>query len=191
MALLRFLPACRFVRVIAWLALTCLWASPAWPETVRARRVIDGDTIQLTDGRLVRYIGIDAPEVHRKAHPGDAAWQAGRTVWLADREPFGDEATAANRRLVQGAALTLEYDRERQDRYGRTLAYVYAGPVMVNEALVRQGWARPLAIPPDVTYAERFQALADAARASGRGVWNARVCQAQFGRARCEALWRR
>ena len=92
---------------------------------------------------------------------------------------------------MQGAVLTLEHGRERQDRYGRTLAYVYARPVMVNEALVRQGRARPLAIPPDVTYAERFQALADAARASGRGVWNARVCQAQFGRARCDALWSR
>ena len=158
---------------------------------VRARRVIDGDTIELTDGRMIRYLGIDAPEVHRKAHPGEAAWREGRQGWIADPEPFGQEATIANRRLVEDVALTLEYDRERFDRYGRTLAYVYAGPVMVNEALMRQGWARPLAIPPDVKYAKRFRALADEARASRRGLWNEAVCRAQFDPARCEALWSR
>ena len=191
MTLLLFLPAYRLPRVIAWLAVVCVWATPAWPESVRARRVIDGDTIELTDGRMIRYLGIDAPELHRKAHPGEAAWRQGRQAWVTDPDPFGQEATTANRRLVEGVALTLEYDRERFDRYGRTLAYVYAGPVMVNEALMRQGWARPLAIPPDVKYAERFRALADEARASRRGLWNEVACRAQFDPARCEALWSR
>ena len=125
------------------------------------RRVIDGDTIELTDGRLVRYIGIDTPEVRRKAG----------NRWVVDPEPFALAAAEANRRLVEGKPVRLEYDEQLKDRYGRTLAYVYVGEQMVNEALVADGYAHVLTIPPDVRYAERFRLLANEARRARRGVW--------------------
>lgn len=161
-------------------------------DELRVRRVIDGDTIELTTGTLVRYIGLDTPEVRRRARPGEREWRAGEGGrWVEDPEPFAQQATLANRRLVAGRPLTLEYDVQRHDRFGRTLAYVFVGSVMVNETLLRQGWARPLAIPPDVKYATRFQRAADDARQHRRGAWNESVCRAQYGAARCEVLWRR
>ena len=130
------------------------------------RRVVDGDTIELRDGRLVRYIGIDTPEVRRRV--------AGR--WTEDPEPFGLAAAAANRALVDGRTVRLEYDIQRTDRYGRLLAYVYVrladgAEVMVNERLVAEGIAQPMTIPPNVRHAERFRALADEARRGRRGLW--------------------
>ena len=128
--------------------------------------MIDGDTIELADGRLVRYIGIDAPEVRRK--------HGGR--WVKDPEQFGLDATECNRRLVEGKAVRLELDVQTHDRFGRLLAYVYvstehAGEVMVNAELLRQGMAQLLTIPPNVRHAERFRALAEEARQAQRGLW--------------------
>lgn len=134
--------------------------------------MIDGDTIELMDGRLVRYLGIDAPEVRRRARPGDRERQTGgEHRWVVDPESFGLAATEANQRLVEGKSVRLEYDVETRDRFGRLLAYVYVGEVMVNEELLTLGFARPLAIAPDTKYVERFRARAEEARRERRGLW--------------------
>ncbi len=77
-------------------------------------RVIDGDTIQVCcvfgDRVKVRYIGVDTPETH---HP------------MKGIERYGKEASEANRKLVDGKTVRLEFDVQQLDRYGRTLAYVY------------------------------------------------------------------
>ena len=125
------------------------------------RRVIDGDTVELADGRLVRYLGIDTPEVRRR----------NGAQWVTDPQPFGREATEANRRLVEGKTVRLEYDVQTHDRYGRLLAYVYHEGQMVNAALLEEGYAHLLTIPPNVKYAEQFRALAQHARQAQRGLW--------------------
>lgn len=136
------------------------------PQHVRARRVIDGDTLELTDGRRIRHIGIDTPEPRRRAG-GE---------WIDDPEPMAREATAAHRALVEGRDLRLELDAQTHDKYRRLLAYVYAADpdgreVLVGEELLRQGMAQPLTIPPNVKYAARFQAAAAEARQAKRGLW--------------------
>lgn len=128
--------------------------------------MIDGDTIELSGGQLVRYIGVDTPEVRRRV--GER--------WVEDPEPFGRAASETNRTLVEGRSVRLEYDVQTHDRFGRVLAYVYveadAGAErMVNEELLRQGMAQLLTIPPNVKYAERFRALAEEARRHQRGLW--------------------
>jgi len=135
----------------------------ALPEETLVRRVIDGDTIELADGRLVRYIGIDAPEVRRRQ--GDQ--------WVVDPEPFGQEARDANRRLVEGKSIGLEYDVQTHDRFGRLLAYVYVDGQMVNAKLLEGGFAQPLTIPPNVRYADLFRRLAAEARQQQQGLWAA------------------
>jgi len=141
--------------------------------------VIDGDTIELADGRLVRYIGIDTPEMRRRARPGDREWLAGEgDRWVLDPEPFAQAATDANRQLVDGRPVRLEYDVQTHDRFGRLLAYVYVTPdggseVMVNAELLNAGMAQTLTIPPDVKYVQRFRALAASARQARRGLWAA------------------
>src|SRR5688500_12355316 len=106
-------------------------AGPDRPCTVS--RVVDGDTFYCADGLKVRLIGIDAPE---------------RGQGQAARE----SSAARRRRLPAGARVRLERDAGTRDRHGRTLAYVWVADELVNERLVREGWAFLLTVPPNVRY---------------------------------------
>ena len=127
-------------------------------NVVQARviRAVDGDTILLGDGTRVRYIGIDTPET---VHPEKAP------------EYLGKEASAANRRLVEGRTVTLEYDLERRDRYGRTLAYVWLGDTLVNAYLVKHGFAKVTLYPPNMRYAAHLVVMEREAKENQRGMW--------------------
>jgi micrococcal nuclease len=126
-------------------------------------RVVDGDTILVSLGgrrERVRYIGIDTPE---SVKPGSPV------------ECFAKRAAARNRALVDGRRVTLRFDAEERDRYGRLLAYVHRDtpPRFVNAALVSEGYAQTLTIPPNVARAELFRRLQREAREAGRGLWSA------------------
>ncbi len=133
--------------------------------SARLERVIDGDTIVVRVGgreERVRYIGMDTPETVKPNTPVQC---------------FGPQAHDLNARLLGGAGapLTLRFDRELRDRYGRLLAYVYRARdgLLVNAQLVQDGAARTLEIAPNTADAERFGALQQAARAAGAGLWGA------------------
>ena len=124
-------------------------------------RVVDGDTAHIEiDGRdvTVRFIGIDTPESVAPDQPVDC---------------YGPEASAYTQDRLEGARVRLEYDVEREDRYGRTLAYVWLGDELFNETLVRQGYALVTTFPPNVEYVNRFTAAQRDAREHGRGLWDA------------------
>lgn len=130
-----------------------------WAETVR---VIDGDTIVVRIAGAedtVRYIGVDTPET---SHPTKGV------------EPFGAEATAANRTLVEGRRICLESDITERDRYSRLLRYAWLeNGTMVNEALLALGLAQVVTYPPDVKYVEsRYLPAQRAAREAGLGIWS-------------------
>lgn len=132
-------------------------AEPALEGTVV--RVVDGDTIVVRLGdrdEKVRYIGVNAPEVH---HP------------TKGEEPGGREAARVNAELVAGRRVRLELDVQSRDRYGRLLAYVWVGETMINAELVRRGYAQVMTVPPNVRYQTRFLQLQRAARQAGRGLW--------------------
>jgi micrococcal nuclease len=142
-------------------ALTLLAISASAATTLEGLvvRVVDGDTIQVRLGdriEKVRYIGVNAPELH---HPTRGA------------EPGGREAAAVNRRLVDGRHVRLELDVQVRDRYGRLLAYVWVGDVMVNAEMVRRGYAQVMTVPPNVRYRDLFRALQREAREARRGLW--------------------
>lgn len=130
-------------------------SSAAMEEAVVAR-VVDGDTIKLTDGRTLRYIGMDTPET---VHPAKSL------------ECYGKEAKEENIRLVEGKTVRLEKDVSDVDHYGRLLRYVYIGDDMINEMLVQGGFAHAATFPPDVKYAELFVAAEQGARNAGKGLW--------------------
>jgi micrococcal nuclease len=122
-------------------------------------RVVDGDTIHVRIGERVekvRYIGVNTPEVH---HP------------TKGEEPGGREAASMNADLVKGRAVRIELDVQSRDRYGRLLAYVWVGDVMINAELVRLGYAQVMTVPPNVRYQSLFVRLQREARAAGRGLW--------------------
>ena len=130
-------------------------------EKASVVEVVDGDTIKVNLGGgfyTVRYIGVDTPETK---HP---------TVGV---ECYGREASAANQQLVGGKTVLLEKDVSETDRYGRLLRYVWLEGELVNERLVRQGYAVSSTYPPDVKYQERFLAAQREAREADRGLWDA------------------
>jgi len=133
--------------------------------TGRVERVVDGDTVKvrLRDRRrtvTVRYIGVDTPE---SVKPGEPV------------QCFAKQASDFNERFVTGRRVRLRIGRERTDRYGRTLAYVYVidGGRFVNAELIRRGYARTLEIPPNTDFADRFDRLQRRAREEKRGLWRA------------------
>ena len=128
-------------------------------ERVRISQVLDGDTLALQDGRRLRLIGLNSPELGRdgEAHaPGALA------------------ARAALQRLVflNRNQLGLRFDRERHDRYDRLLAHAFLddGRNLTAE-LLRQGHAFALTVPPNTWQAGCYHALAADARAAGTGLW--------------------
>lgn len=125
-------------------------------EEVIVKRVIDGDTIELTDGRRVRYIGIDTPEL---VHPQKPV------------ECFASDAKAENQKLVEGKSVRLVKDISETDTYGRLLRYVFVGDVFVNDYLVRQGFAHATSYPPDVLYQDQFLQAEKEAQEAKRGFW--------------------
>jgi micrococcal nuclease len=116
---------------------------------IRVKWVVDGDTIVLDDGRHVRYIGINAPEIAYDKHfigsgPNGKAIKA---------EPFGDAAKKYNQCLVGSKKVRLEFDKEMHDRYGRWLAYVFlSNNTFVNKAMIEKGYAYVLPRKPNVEY---------------------------------------
>ncbi len=88
-------------------------------------------------------------------------------------DPFFDEATEANRALVEGQTVFLVKDVSETDRYGRLLRYVYLQDgTFVNAELVKQGFAVIATFPPDVRHQELFLTLQQEAREAGRGLWS-------------------
>jgi len=154
--------------LVMLVALVRWWQSerqPAPPESLSegsypVGKVVDGDTLQLANGARLRLIGANTPETVKPNHPV---------------EPFGPEASEFTRRFVAqgGWTVRLEFDRERVDKYGRFLAYVYVDDVMLNEELIRVGLARA---ETQYRFAAakkaRFKAAEAEAKAARRGIWS-------------------
>jgi micrococcal nuclease len=133
---------------------------PAYVTPARARvhSVGDGDTVVLQSGERVRYLGIDAPEVAHQGKPSD---------------PLGDQAAGYNRNLVLGRWVRLEFERERQDDYGRLLAYVFLEDgTLVNSELVRQGLAYLCPKQWPLRYWDRLLSAQRQAMKEQRGLWS-------------------
>jgi len=119
-------------------------------------RVIDGDTIKIEGDKVVRYIGIDTPET---VHPSKPV------------QCYGKEASDKNRELVEGKEIKLEKDVSETDKYGRLLRYIWLDDMLVNEYLVREGYAQSSSYPPDIKYQDRFIEAQRQAREEKRGLW--------------------
>ncbi len=128
------------------------------PRLARVKRVVDGDTLLLEDGERIRLFGVDTPETKIPNQPP---------------EPFGLEATEFTTQFVAGQTIRLEFDAERYDKYGRTLAYVYVGNRMLNEELILAGLSpAQLQYPFRNDMKRRFAAAEQVARSRGVGLWS-------------------
>lgn len=129
---------------------------------VKVDRVVDGDTAKVFykgNDEYVRYIGIDTPESVKEGSPVEC---------------YGPEAKKFNAELLaRNPEVKLVFDKEKRDRYGRLLAYVYSGGVLLQTELLRGGYATTIEIPPNTSRASQFSVLEDQARKSGQGLWSA------------------
>ena len=122
------------------------------------RFVYDGDTVVLEDGRRVRYLGIDAPEMGFDGEPP---------------EFLAESARSFNENAVLGVPVRLEFDRERKDHHGRWLAYVHLPDGrMLNAELLRRGLARVLAVRPNLKHFDRLLEVQREAMGNRAGVWS-------------------
>jgi micrococcal nuclease len=123
-------------------------------------RVVDGDTVEIRPAiggiEEVRLIGVDTPE----------------TVDSSEGvEPYGPKATQFTTSELEGKRVRFEFDQEREDQYGRLLAYVRIGSQVFNETLLRQGYAQLYVVAPNDKYEARFRAAQQEARGAERGIW--------------------
>ena len=150
---------CLLVRQAATAAENCL--PERFDDTVVVEHIYDGDTVRLKGGRRVRIIGFDTPEIYYDR---------------SEAEPFALDAKEALSELVGqgGGRLRLIYDRERRDHYGRELAHAFtaAEPAdSIATALLGQGLAIALTIPPNDLFIECYRAAESGARAAELGLW--------------------
>ncbi len=159
-------------------------------QTYVVARVVDGDTLVLSNGQKVRLTGIDTPESSNNAKTRRDSQRSGQDIQTITSQ--GKEAAGFVRQMIQGKQVRLEFDVQKHDRYGRELVYVYdvetlkfhpeyktqqgvwATPdneIFLNGSIVRSGYAMPMTVPPNVKYADLFKKLYQEAKTNKRGLW--------------------
>jgi len=127
--------------------------------------VYDGDTLRLKDGRKVRLIGINAPEVAHHKKKG---------------QPYGREATEKLRELLKNAnyKVRLEIGQAKKDRYKRHLAHVFlADGTDLSQWMLQNGWATLMTFPPNTAYINAYQKAEQSAQNMRRNIWRQRSHQ--------------
>lgn len=134
--------------------------APAFAETADIRHVHDGDTVQLNDGRKLRLIGIDTPELAR----------GGKSA-----QPFASAARDHLRRLLQehGDRVGLVFDSQREDRYRRTLAHLFfTNGESVAAAMLGDGFAVAYTTPPNSRFSSCYRDQEASARSARSQIWD-------------------
>lgn len=148
--------------VLILLLITLAVSCQSQSVTYKVKKVVDGDTFWIEDGtekgQKIRLIGINAPE--------------SRNTGRKKKQPFGKEAKSHLIQLLADKRVTLEYDADKYDQYGRTLAYVYLEDgTFLNAYLVEEGYAQVATYPPNVKYIDLFLEKQRIARENNKGLW--------------------
>ena len=137
-------------------------------ESVAVSQVVDGDTLRLEDGRLVRLIGINTPELARKGKPAEPLAEKARKVLQSLLEISTSPNSSAS-----DINVGLRYGTEQNDRYGRILAHVYlTNGVSAEARMLSAGMAAQIVVPPNTLNRECYRAAERKARQANLGVWN-------------------
>lgn len=134
-------------------------------EDSKVVKVIDGDTVKTEEGYKIRIIGINTPETNGKS------------------EKYGKEAKELATELLLNKKVYLERDEEKEDQYGRTLAYIWIEePRDINLDNIEKynfsgiqlskGYARKYTFEPNTKYEKYFKEIEDRAKKEKRGMWS-------------------
>lgn len=159
-------------------------------EVLVVKRVIDGDTLVLSNGEKARLTGIDTPETRENSKAIKDSQRSGEDIKNITQQ--GIRAKQFVQDLTQDKTVRIEYDVQKRDRYGRLLVYAYdietlkRNPkamltdglvisgnqeIFLNGSIIRSGYAVPLTVPPNVKHADLFKELYSEARSNKRGLW--------------------
>ncbi|MEA5620525.1 thermonuclease family protein [Cronbergia sp. UHCC 0137] len=131
------------------------------PSQVKVARVVSGQTLEVLGLAeqpnlisQVRLIGLDAPDLRQR--------------------PWGEESKQLLETLISGAenSVKLEFDVEAKDQVGRTLAYVWKDKLLLNEEILKQGYALFIARSPNHKYDQRLERSQQWARIMSIGIWD-------------------
>ncbi|MGB0466402.1 MAG: thermonuclease family protein [Pontibacterium sp.] len=130
--------------------------APVNAQTIQVVYVYDGDTVRLSDGSSLRLIGVNTPEINaKKGRPEPGALEAHRFL-----------------EAYQSQITMLTWERQRQDRYGRSLGHLYLSDGRSVEALLlEQGLGYRIAIPPNTRFNDCLAVAESQARKQGIGLW--------------------
>lgn len=146
-----------FIWGLSSTAALALCASDRYDETVVVKKVHDGDTVNLADGRKVRLIGINTPELARNQRPTEAYAKAAKAYLknYAEQKP----------------QWRVRWGIQRQDKYGRWLGHVFIDDNNLNAEMLREGLASVIAIPPNQWSLTCYQQQEVLARREAKGIW--------------------
>jgi len=139
-------------------------------EWYHVERVVDGDTLKLSDGQRVRLIGVDTPELHYSDKLVRDAKKTGTDIKTI--QAMGAKASDFTKGLCANKKVKIEFDVKKQDRYGRLLGYVYLEDgTFVNAKIIEEGYGQIMTVPPNVKYSDLFLKLENKARQDKKGLW--------------------
>ena len=133
-------------------------------EKYKVLSVSDGDTLRIEYNGVntpLRLIGIDTPEINHPSEPIQC---------------YGPEASDKTKELLLGKYIELEEDITDIDKYDRLLRYIWFDGVLINELLVREGYALSSRYPPDTKYQDRLDATQAIAKKERVGFWSPDTC---------------
>lgn len=134
---------------------------PLEQKGVKLTKCTDGDTAHfMIDGQdtTVRFLAIDTPETKKPNTPV---------------QPYGKEASRYTCDALSSAKeIRLEYEKEKTDKYGRNLAWVFVDDKLLQEQLIRKGYAKVAYLYDEYTYTDRLQKAEKEAKAQELGLWD-------------------
>lgn len=146
-----------FLIVLTILVLLLAGCNQRQGEEVYIKRVIDGDTVKTADGDSIRLLGVDTPEID---------WENNQS------EFYAEEARNFSAENLVGENVFLEYDEEKEDHYGRVLAYIIHDNENFNQKLLESGYASLMIVDPNDKYESDFKKAVKTARESRLGIWS-------------------
>lgn len=143
----------------------------------RVVRVVSGQTLEVAkigdptnSVSSVRLIGLDAPDLRQYPWGEDARKLLEKLIQDANSDNTTNNNT--NSAQIKVAQIKLEFDLQTQDKFGRNLAYVWKDQVLVNEQIIKQGYALFAGRSPNHKYDLRLENAQHWARLMGEGIWN-------------------
>ena len=161
------------LKVLGWFLLSSIATSAVWAnecdlsasslsttQKVKIEKVIDGDTVRIEGGKLVRFIGINTPEIDH---------QYGRS------QPFAEKARQHLKAIISkhNGQVLLQMDSESQDRHGRKLSHIFTtSGKNIQADLLHRGLGVWIVVPPNLAYMDCYRNNEKLAREQKTGVWS-------------------